>query len=503
MADSSVDITHGTGTSIDTRTESTNGNHRQVMVIGDPATNAGVAPVDATAGLKVDLGADNDVTVSSGTISTITNVVHVDDNSSTLSVDDGGGSLTVDATSLPLPTGAATAAKQLADNHNVVVTSAPTTAVTGTFWQATQPVSLASVPSHAVTNAGTFVVQTQDGSGNNLVTTTTVPSDAARGLIVAAKGTGATGSAIPANAGFIGGTDGTNLVGAKMAAHGLNTATGLLASGVAGEFDDTSPTSVTENQFGHLRISANRNLYGTIRDAAGNERGANVTAANALSVDGSAVTQPVSIATAPVLVAGSAIIGKVGIDQTTPGTTNLVALAANQSVNVAQMNGTTVTMGNGVAGTGVQRVTLASDSTGQVALAAGSALVGKVGIDQTTPGTTNAVVDTPVTSGGLSIVTGSVGATATAIKASAGQLYGYHLFNTTAAVAYVQIFNVAAASVTLNTTVPTFSIGIPASGGVTVNFDKGIAFSTAISFACTTTRTGLTGATVDVNFLYK
>lgn len=32
-------------------------------------------------------------------------------------------------------------------------------AVTGTFWQATQPVSLASVPSHAVTNAGTFAVQ--------------------------------------------------------------------------------------------------------------------------------------------------------------------------------------------------------------------------------------------------------------------------------------------------------------------------------------------------------
>lgn len=31
--------------------------------------------------------------------------------------------------------------------------------VSGTFWQATQPVSLASVPSHAVTNAGTFAVQ--------------------------------------------------------------------------------------------------------------------------------------------------------------------------------------------------------------------------------------------------------------------------------------------------------------------------------------------------------
>lgn len=61
MADSSVAITAGAGTAIDTRTEGTNGNHRQVVVIGDPATNAGVCPVDATAGMKVDLGADNDI----------------------------------------------------------------------------------------------------------------------------------------------------------------------------------------------------------------------------------------------------------------------------------------------------------------------------------------------------------------------------------------------------------------------------------------------------------
>lgn len=69
MADSSVDVTAGTGTSIDTRTEATNGNHRQVIVIGDPSTNAGVAPVDAAAGLKVDLGADNDVVVSAAATS--------------------------------------------------------------------------------------------------------------------------------------------------------------------------------------------------------------------------------------------------------------------------------------------------------------------------------------------------------------------------------------------------------------------------------------------------
>lgn len=55
MADTAVAITAGTGTNIDTRTEGTNGNHRQVVVIGDPATNAGVAPVDATNGLSVNV----------------------------------------------------------------------------------------------------------------------------------------------------------------------------------------------------------------------------------------------------------------------------------------------------------------------------------------------------------------------------------------------------------------------------------------------------------------
>lgn len=55
MADSLIPITAGVGTSVDTRTEATNGNHRQVIVIGDPSTNAGVAPVDVTNGLAVQI----------------------------------------------------------------------------------------------------------------------------------------------------------------------------------------------------------------------------------------------------------------------------------------------------------------------------------------------------------------------------------------------------------------------------------------------------------------
>jgi hypothetical protein len=68
--------------------------------------------------------------------------------------------------------------------------------------------------------------------------------------------------------------------------------------------------------------------------------------------------------------------------------------------NVAQINGVTPLMGNGVSGTGAQRVTLASDSTGQVALAAGSALVGTVEIADSA-GTNKLAIDA---SGRLTLV---------------------------------------------------------------------------------------------------
>lgn len=56
MADAAVQITEGTGgIFVDTRTEAGSSQHRQVVVLGDPATNAGVAPVDATTGLAVNI----------------------------------------------------------------------------------------------------------------------------------------------------------------------------------------------------------------------------------------------------------------------------------------------------------------------------------------------------------------------------------------------------------------------------------------------------------------
>lgn len=96
----------------------------------------------------------------------------------------------------------------------------------------------------------------------------------------------------------------------KSIRHGLNTlGTGVAAVGMMLEFDDTSPTSVTENQFAAWRGSSRREAYMQIRDAAGNERGANVTAGGALQVDGSGVTQPVSAASLP-LPSGAATSAK-------------------------------------------------------------------------------------------------------------------------------------------------------------------------------------------------
>lgn len=69
--------------------------------------------------------------------------------------------------------------------------------------------------------------------------------------------------------------------------------------------------------------------------------------------------------------------------------------SATQDVNLAQVAGATVATGHGVAA-GTIRVELPTDGTGVVGLTAGTAIIGKVGIDQTTLGTTNLVYAQPV-----------------------------------------------------------------------------------------------------------
>lgn len=331
MADSAVAVTAGSGTSIDTRTEGTNGNHRQVVVLGDPATNAGVAPVDATAGLKVDLGADNDVTVTSGTITTITNVVHVDDNSSTISIDDGAGSITVDGTvgvsgtvtvdseltTADLDLGAGTDTRavvgivgsksggaqlipgdataglkvDLGADNDVTVTSGTITTITNVV--------------HVDDNSSTISID--DGAGNISI------DDGGNSITVDNGGTFAVqdSQVIADNAGF---TDGTSKV----------FPTGYI-------YDEVAGTALTENDVAAARINANRAQINTIEDGTTRGRYATVTAANAVKVDGSAVTQPVSIASAVPVTDNS---GSLTVDNA--GTFAVQATLAAGATNIAK-----------------------------------------------------------------------------------------------------------------------------------------------------------------------
>ncbi len=146
-----------------------------------------------------------------------------------------------------------------------------TQAVSGTFWQATQPVS------------GTFWQATQPVSG-------TVTANAGTGNFTVVQPTGSN-LHIQCDSGCGG--------AASFSDNGTFTFGTTAVNISAGVLDDVSPNAATENSAAAPRISANRNWYFQLRDGAGNERGASVTAANALKVDGSAVTQPISAASLP------------------------------------------------------------------------------------------------------------------------------------------------------------------------------------------------------------
>jgi hypothetical protein len=187
----------------------------------------------------------------------------------------------------------------------------------------TQPVSAASLPlptgaaTSAIQTGGSQKTQIVDGSGNVIASTS-------NNLNVQCANCSGSGVSAADEASFTAGAS-------------------VFASG--GGFFQTTATSnpLTTGQQGAFQLTANRALFTNLRNAAGTEVGTSSTPlqvslantagnATAVKVDGSAVTQPVSI-------------------------------SGNQAVNEAQINGVTPLMGNGVSGTGSQRVNIASDNT--------------------------------------------------------------------------------------------------------------------------------------------
>ena len=104
-------------------------------------------------------------------------------------------------------------------------------------------------------------------------------------------------------------------------------------------FDDVAPDTVDEGDIGAARMSGNRNQYVQLRDMTA-ERSASVTATNALKVDNSAVTQPVSgTVTANAGTGNFATIGDVAHDSPDSGNPQKIGAVARTAHPTAVASG--------------------------------------------------------------------------------------------------------------------------------------------------------------------
>lgn len=82
-------------------------------------------------------------------------------------------------------------------------------------------------------------------------------------------------------------------------------------------------------------------------------------------------------------------------------------------------------------------------------------------------------------------------------------IFSIHISNLEAATSYLQVFDLDADDVTVGSTAPTYSLGVPASSSVDLTFGKPIQHITGFTVASTTTRAGSSTASQDVTVIYR
>jgi len=203
------------------------------------------------------------------------------------------------------------------------------------------------------------------------------------------------------------------------------------------------------------------------------------------------VTKTGSVTTAT-LAAGTAIAGQFGIDQTTDGTTNKVQArnATHDSFNAnanMQVGDADVANGNPVP---------VSDAGGSLTVDGGVTAA----IDQTTDGTTNKVQShlnvsnaavtaanpVPVEGNTKSVYKTTELATSGVVKASPGTLYGIVGINDSATAQYIQLHD--ATAVPADTAIPVVVITVPTKSNFSIDFGMyGMAFATGICWSNSST----------------
>jgi len=205
---------------------------------------------------------------------------------------------------------------------------------------------------------------------------------------------------------------------------------------------------------------------------------------NALKVDGSAVTQPVS---------GTISASQSGTWTVQPGNT------ANTTPWLAKIND------------GTNSITVKAGST--AAAAGDTSQVVALSPNSPVPAGTNAIGSVnlaPTATGGWSVSSQTSLTSTATVSSAAGKFGGYMFINLNSAPAYIQVFDTTGA-VTLGTTTPTFVIPLPANGtpanglGANLEITVGIGITNGIKVAATTTATGATTVTTGLTgfVLYK
>src|SRR4029077_13898314 len=159
MAESFVQLNNdGPGKKIDTFTESTNGQHRQAMVVSDPSVTGGTATVDPVNGLSVAPKTlpPNAAQETGGNLAAIkANLDTIKTNTTQLAT-----TQPVSLTGTTTVSGTVTAVQPTGTNLHVVVDTAPTTAITAASLPLPSGASTSANQSTEITALNTLVTNT-------------------------------------------------------------------------------------------------------------------------------------------------------------------------------------------------------------------------------------------------------------------------------------------------------------------------------------------------------
>lgn len=333
--------------------------------------------------------------------------------------------------------------------------SASTQPVSGTFWQATQPVSAAALP----LPTGASIAAKQPALGTAGTASTDVITVQGIASMTALK---VDGSSVTQP------VSGTVSITANSAINvaQINGVTPLMGNGITGT---GSPRVTVASDNTPFIVKVGDNTGSAITST----NGALDVNIHGASVSGVAVTQATGTNLHAVIDSGTI---------TTVSTVTAVTTVSTVT-NLSQMGGNAISMGTGVRGPGVQRVTICTDDvvpasqSGTWTVQPGNTPNTSAWLTQPTAGTANGA--------SISCFNSTASNNLTAVKSSAGNVYSIIAINTTATLYYLKLFD---GTPTMGTTIAIGNIPIPANtsgAGVVIQIPVGLSFATNINVALT------------------